>query len=247
MAGVMDMVRALIGGGDDQSQPQSQVALAPQPKNYPTTADAEYAKKYDYSYGQPWAREFNDQSFRVLTGDPNQHPLQTQTVSDPGPLKDNNPMKDYYARAALAAQNSGLASLGFNPSRTAIDITHDPKEMNILGTYDKNNDDIYANARDPSTIVHESIHRGIHQLQGQPEWKPEFNEALDHHTNEMMVRALMQGRMGDHETENAGDIGLKQQEEAKGMFSQEHYRKLLEDMDMAASQYMARKHPGGPR
>src|SRR5882762_2655695 len=146
MAGIMDMVNALLG-----RNPSTVMHEASQPKEYPTSDDVAFARKQDYSYGQPWAPYFEGKQTNLLTGSPNATPWQTTNTpgSPPGG-------EDYYAKAALAAQNSGLASLGFDPTRSAADFSMDPKKVNILGMYKRKGDEIYANARDPSAIVHES-------------------------------------------------------------------------------------------
>ncbi len=167
-------ISALFGGG---SKPLS-VPFTPasQPTHYPTDEDAEFAKKYDYSYGQPWAPEFEGKSARLLAGSPNESPIPVTTISPDRPglspvaLKalTEGPIKNYYAKAALAVQNSALASLGFDPSKAVADLSRDPHTVNIAGFFKPRTDELYANAQDPSTIVHESIHRGIDKLSKSP-------------------------------------------------------------------------------
>lgn len=243
-----------VSGEVSPKRPAAQAAA--QPTRYPTSEDVAFARQHDYSYGQPWAPEFQGNAYRLLAGDPNESPLQTMGISadrlrSKAATKEiPSEFNDYYAKAALAVQNSGLALLGFDPSRVAADVTRDPKRVNILGTYNRKTDEIYANARDPSTIVHESIHRGIQKLKESPFWKPEFEE-VGRSNNESAVRWLMQLRMGDPESENEGSVNQKQVKTAKWVFkdSRDAVRlsRLLDEMDYAASQYMAAKRPGGPR
>ena len=248
--------------------PPEKTYLASPTLNYPTSDDVNFARKYDYSYGQPWAPEFENKSARVLTGDANKllagstepvaETFDTRRFNDPRLDK----LKDYYAKAALAVENSALAKLGFDPSKTAADILKDPARVNIVGAYQPKNDQIYSNVGAPSSIVHESIHRGIKKLQDSPYWKKEF-EPFGHGSNEMLVRYLMQSKMGDPERVEdqaaAASIGtdtsegLKQQDAAASMFnpSKSSLAKtrldLINKMEEAAANYIADKHPGGPR
>jgi hypothetical protein len=254
----MGILDYFFGGGGSTNIPASI------PSQYPTNADAQFAKQQDYSYGQPWASEFNDQIYRVLIGDPNAKALSSATIpgdklksylqkksSSPGapPELTQNPLQDYYARAALASQNSGLALLGFNPSKSSIDVTRSPANVNMLGFYAPKNDELYANALRADPIVHESIHRGIELLSHQPEWKPEFDTFKDSDNQEMLVRELMKQRMGAPEMHGA--IADQQMSQAKTMFetgsNSSHNQQLLEAIDKAAADYLARKHPMGPR
>lgn len=249
--GLLD--RVLQALGITSATPATTYHAASQPLQYPTSDDAVFARQYDYSYGQPWAQEFNNNSYRVLLGNPNARNLQAETVSGERMQREapgvRDVMKDYYARAALAVQNSGLALLGFDPSKVAADVTRDPTHVNMVGFYRPRTDEIYANARDPSAIVHESIHRGIQKLKESPFWRPEFDEILNPE-NENAVRRIMQVRMGDPEGQR-GDIDARQRNTAEFRFTKDvgsaRLTKLLDQMEMAASQYMAARRPGGPR
>ncbi len=224
---------------------------------YPTKDDAAFARQQDWSYGQPHARYFNNEQVRLLTGDPNQRPFPA-TEYEGNALRGirripgiRPTMDEYYARGALAAQRSPLAKLGFDPSRTAADVMRDPEKVNILGRYSPGVDQMYANARWPSTLVHESIHRGMERLSKSPFWKPEYNELLDSE-NENVVRYLMFKRMGDPEAaDTKGKAGLEQRAWAIDRFTRGtksgHLSKLLDQMESAAAQYLARIQPGGPR
>jgi hypothetical protein len=166
--------------------------------------------------------------------------------------------KDVYAKAALASEGSALAKLGFDPNRTALDVTRDPTNVNVLGFHRPSSDEIYANARTPSAIVHEGVHRGIQKLRESPFWDKGFQPDDE----ELLVRHLMQTKMGDPEkgedaaisaTKNRPIVGLQQQEMARALFDPNRSsfagKRLdkLKDMEEAAANYIAQKHPGGPR
>jgi hypothetical protein len=241
--------------------------LAEPMKHYPTSEDVDFARKYDYSYGQPWAPEFENRSARVLTGNPNvaleaktptQFPAETFNTARFKNEPRAEALKDYYAKAALAAEASPLAKLGFDPNRTALDLVRDPEKVNILGVHQPDADDMYVNARAPGNIIHESIHRGIQKLRESPFWKPEF-EPQD---EELMVRHLMQSKVGDPRSEmverakadpeyNKEMLRLEQM--ARALYNPKENlwasvrQKHLDDMEQAAAQAVAAKRPGGPR
>lgn len=243
MSSLGDMIGALFGG----SAPQPVNHPADPVMQYPSHEDAAFARQQDYSYGQPYAPYFTGDKATLLTGNPNQKPMQTTDIGKRG-VQALGANDDYYARAALATNNSALAGLGFDPSHTAADYNMDPKMVNILGEYRRKDDQIYANALDPSAIVHESIHRGIEKLRNSPQWQPEFNDIANGPMNEAAVRHIMTNQMGNPEVTNSGPLGKQQRDWAEAMFNgYPHYQKLLNSMEAGASQYMANKHPMGPR
>jgi hypothetical protein len=263
---ILAWLKGLVTGS---GQPEPKTYLAEPMKQYPTSDDVDFARKYDYSYGQLWAPEFENRSARLLTGNPNvaltaktptQFPAQTfntARITD----KRADVLKDYYAKAALAAEASPLAKLGFDPNRAALDIIRDPEHVNLLGVHQPDADDMYVNARVPGNIIHESIHRGIQKLRESPYWKPEF-EPQD---EEMVVRHLMQSKMGDPRKEmversiaqtkpgEPNEDVVRLEKAARALFNPEvnlwagTRRKHLDDMEQAAANYIAAKRPGGPR
>jgi hypothetical protein len=240
----------LFGGGSPEPP---KYFPSSRPATYPTSEDVDFARKQDYSYGQPWAHEVNNQSARFLVGDPNEEDLKTDLVGgkrleqwQKGTPRLN--ISDLYGKAALAAEHSALAKLGFDPNRAAMDTLHDPHRMNVIGYYDPFKDKIYSNAEMPYNLIHESIHRGVDKLRESPYWEKDFGR-LEH---EDIVRYLMKNKMGDPEAIWKGKPGYDQQiahaewNFDKGLYA-ERNKKLLEAMEKAASQYIAAKHPGGPR
>lgn len=247
MADVSEVIRALLAGDKPQSR-------------YPNRDDAQFAAAQDFSYGKPWASNFTDQQYNVLTGDPNAvlrgKPVQSEIQSGdylksmPDSLG-QHPADNFYKKAALATNRSALASLGFDPSKAALDFNMGP-HATIYGAYSPKTDEIYSNALHPSNIVHESIHRGMEHLKNSPYWKSEFGY-LD---PEMVVRHLMKTKMGDPETVVGADNPGQQQineatkmfEGPEGMFQPgANRRRILADMETAASKYIAAKNPRGPR
>lgn len=215
--------------------------------NYPTSEDAQFAKKQDWSYGQPYAPYFEGKRFTHLMGDPNARPLEMHNLNMDRFGQNSAPaINDYYAKAALAANRSPLASLGFDPTRTAADLGRDPRKVNISGMYLPEDDQMYANAQDPSSIVHESMHRGIQKLSESPYWKPEWEGNTKGLFNEYLVRKLMQEKAGDPEG-GLGAVDAEQKGRAVDLFKQTKHRKTLDDMESAAALLIAKQRPRGPR
>jgi len=75
---------------------------------------------------------------------------------------------DTYARAGLASRRSALAALGLDPRRFALDGMTKEGSTNVAGAYSAKNDAGFAVPGDTpdgaSTLVHESIHRGLQRL-----------------------------------------------------------------------------------
>jgi hypothetical protein len=255
----LDTILSFLKGGSAPStpEPQGKTYTSSPRLNYPTSDDVDFARKYDYSYGQPWAPEFEGKSARLLAGSPESVPMPATVMGAPKPLDtlvpQAAPLKDVYAKAALAAEGSPLAKLGFDPNRMALDLSRDPRKVNIEGRYRPATDEIYANARLPDVLVHESMHRGIQKLQNSPFWQKEFDPMVEGLNNEMMVRHLMQSKMGDPEAaiDSWAPVAKQQRSDASYLFNKSHYadqrQQTLNKMEDAAAQYIAAKRPGGPR
>jgi len=257
---VSNWLKGLTGGQPSYSTPSSKVIPATENPSYPTSDDVKSARQNDYSYGQPWAREFTGNSMRFLAEDPNsafraQRPLKARTFTNEGGFR-----SDTLAKAALASNRSALASLGFDPTKMSLDFTQDPSKVNMtgltrsgVGKSDIPVDDIYVNARDESVPVHESIHRGIERLHDSKFWKPEFDEMYKPDMNEYLVRHLMQSKMGNpEETSYSGDRDKKQRQHASWLFNSDltgasRRQDLINQMEAAAAQAVMSHRPGGPR
>lgn len=224
---------------------------------YPTSDDVDFARQYGHFDINPRSEYLNNQRARVLSGDPNpwylgraDH-LPAKEVKDQGVPR---AMRDYYARGALAAKRSALATLGFDPAVVAADLERDPDKVNLLGASRDN--EIYANARHPSTLVHESIHRGIDRLKASPFWKPEFNQydsKDNYNNNEHIPRYVASRKLGEADwNDNWGAYSNPQlRKNALSHFEEsvgaQRNKRILDDMEMAASRYMASRNPRGPR
>lgn len=206
---------------------------------YPSVDDARYALSQGFGYGtgnEPYIEahqarvmgetdrggNFNarsgagmliDQAVGAVDDDKLSRMINLDSIKN-WPLKEK--LGATFAQAALAVNRNPIAALGFDPSRTVMDLVM--KGANVGGAYEKKRDAIYANidAADPSSVVHESIHRGIEKLRN---GSAEAREILDKLPNEeYVVRYMMKQFAGDPE-KGSGAAGDKQRETAIAMFS----------------------------
>lgn len=244
------------GGAPRPSEDRMAAAWLPQDdrplERYPTHEDVGFARQYGHFDIDPRSEYLNNQKFRLLAG--NARPflegknggLPAADIRDPGEFTRRR-MHDYYARAGLASKRSALAALGFDPSVTTVDTG---AGFNVLGaTRGDDRGEIYANIRNPSTLVHESIHRGVDRLKRTPFWRPEFKQYdadFDFDSNEHIPRYLMDKRVGQTSESNPPlrDRAVYHFEQSLGS---KRNKKILDDMEMAASRYMASRNPRGPR
>lgn len=165
-----------------------------------------------------------------------------------------------YAAAQQAIRRSPLAALGYDPTKFALDVeaqkgapTHYAGAYIGPGYSSENGerreiDSGYVNANYPSTLVHESTHRGINQLRESgllPNWVKFLPD------EELIVRVLMADRVGDPEV-GRGAAGERLRAEALNAFDEgsvlgRFRRAGLAAMEEAATKELARRKPGGPR
>jgi transposase len=176
-----------------------------------------------------------------------------------------------FARAALASKRHALATLGFNPKQTMLDLvaspaTHnigiaglnaDKRRMSPRATEDEvldpTTDKMYANPSIPasgSTIVHESIHNGLQKvLARHPELEAELRQKLPilmdprarDDFSELATRHIMDTVMGNTE-EGSGPEATRQVHAAR--WYAEHipeFKKMLDKVTRAAEEMVGRK------
>lgn len=135
---------------------------------------------------------------------------------------------DSFAQAALASRSSALASLGFDPRRVT---THARKDkFNISGAFFPTQDEIWTSGDHPSTVLHESLHRGIQKLKGEVEI-PEEDE-------ELIVRRMMQRMYNDVER-GGGDVNDQQVAEAEAWADQ--LDPIIEKLEAAAKKRIGKQ------
>lgn len=221
---------------------ETPVTVAPPLGTYPTKDDARFARDSGFGYGENWQGVLDVVRALSDAGAP---------ISADGMYLDDVPSipttpvvdDDSVMRAALAANRSPLAALGFDPRKASVDVVS--KGMNVEGFYDPKKDFIFYSrnsASDPegSALTHEATHRGIKMLQDSPnavDWPNGSSE-------EIVVRQLMKANTGDPEQGPTADRykagGWYLRDTADG-------RKFLETLQHAAQREIARRKPGGPR
>jgi hypothetical protein len=251
---------------------------------YPSLADAMFAQKMDYGYGQNWTDHFQDK-VATLALEPLFIPEETtkeaakrifetkagdRVVAElPEGARNfvRREMQGMVARGALAAARDPIAALGFDPKNTVMDVLSKPttlygmtvtwrdgKPVNPIKTAVNVASENFEKV--PSTIVHESIHRGMEILRREaPETMKEFTDIYDRwgqakaqglssaNAEEFLVRHIMTTVMGDPEAESAG----KQRTQAMEFMKDPKNLIALDRLRATAAQLISQKHPRGPR
>jgi hypothetical protein len=216
----------------------------PYPVNYPTSEDAARARANNLEYGSP-AASFGKKNVKSQVA-----PLSevANSFNESRPLRTKSQYQTVEAgevmyRDWLAARRSPTSSLGFSPFKTAY--TDNPTgRLNIGGMYDPKSEDdprrspIWFDLNNPSSQVHESMHRGINLLRR----AGKLPFPVSQHEDEMLVRALMLRHFGDVEKQ-PGMLRHPQIDEAARTITD----KQLDDLENAAADYLAEKRPMGPR
>lgn len=230
------------------------------PKNeYPTQEDVDLAEKSDNAYGKTYEPYVKDQVARVLGWSDKKGLFNPESAIGMDFEKllsedtfKNNPVRNastggWFAKAALAIARDPIATLGFDPSNTLVDVRSGSK-TNIGGLTDINTGHMYVN--EGSAIVHESIHNGLGKLAKR---NPEAYNDIRQRTglsDENIVRYIMHTVMGNPE-QGEGTTGDKQIKDAKWLFEEstlaDTHKKVLKKLQDLAADEIAKKHPGGPR
>jgi len=157
-----------------------------------------------------------------------------------------------FTQAGLAANRVPVAMLGFDPNRIAMDLVSDGGKVTLGGSFNPKADGIYANIDklDPSTVLHESIHRGFEIVRQRSEEGKKLLKELP--AEETVTRWVMHSMAGDPEANSSGAVNDKQRKHAVELFSQKTlYAQGLKDklsrvMEIAAELHKEQR-PGGPR
>ena len=229
MAGILDFLF-----GSKEVEPRT---------DYPSSEDVQMADRYDSTYGDNSGRQLGIESLTPTMPSKDVIGLFKRMGRESGRGDDYNKIlqqvreesdpdrRDYMMRAYIASQRSAIAASGFDPSRTIVS-SDDPEKLkySVAGLYaphlltlegSRGKDiDVIAALRaknvDPSTVVHESMHRGIEQLIRKKYRDdadlvraeggiPTPNEDLERAKvgeQEDIVRALMQKYYGNVENQN---------------------------------------------
>jgi len=213
---------------------------------YPDKEDTKFASESGAFYGQNDESFTQGKSFRslaenVVSGSPNN--LASEDVSfthaiqelrDAGRDDDADLAQEVYQKANLAVRRNPIAKLGYDPRRVGLVLgrTFNTSAFSPEGAEDGGGH-AYANAKesidgkdDYSTIVHESIHRGIERLWDAGKLPDDVMTKLgirispdgDHvGDTETVTRWIMASQMGDPEV--GGETGQRQMATARRKFS----------------------------
>ena len=164
-----------------------------------------------------------------------------------------NQIDNRMMRAALAANRSPIAALGFDPSKVALDAKVDGGTLGgayLHGGKDKY-DDIYTRVTPDDSIVHESTHRGLYKLMDK---YPEMQSLLQGSPNqELIVRYLMHKNAGDPEGHiPSEEMDVKQRQEGidtyeKGWNAKEYQDNLNKIEELAIQAMKDRGRRVGPQ
>lgn len=278
MAGLTDVLSWLRG---PQPAPSLGMEKAPPLAAYPTQQDADYARNYGFADSGINEDYLNNNRARVLgvplnmkepakggkasvsremfiplsgVGNDSKTVLSDKSSSDVNLNKDpqlQGDLRNVMMQAALAANRSPIAAMGFDPSRTVIDTVI--KNPAIAGWYRPDADRMYATTDDPSAVVHESTHRGFKMLRDKyPEQVDNIMRKMP--DEEVVVRWLMNSKGGDPE-HGTGNISDKQRQQGINAFdnknwpaastqNQEYLRQLEE---LAIQDRLTRSRRSGPQ
>jgi len=254
----MDMGNILswLTGGAQATPSPPQMTPAPPMGAYPNSDDVAFAKKAGFGYGNPAESFIEGKAAQVLKPDTDGMKIEdiVKATKDPKSVSvidtEKDPiagkqLDDVYTKAALAVNRMPIAALGFEPRKAAMDVQLG--KANLGGLYSPSEDTMWVNSTYPSALVHESTHRGINLLRGNPEAKQILGDMPN---EEAIVRYLMAKQGGDDE-KGLGGISDAQREGAlysfdKGLRSNT-YQKNLQSLDKIAQDMIAKRNPRGPR
>lgn len=231
---------------------------APPLDNYPTIQEGLNAIKEGFGYGTGLEPYINAEVARVYdslprTGDFDEVMKAKTSNIDMTKFKNidvKNKVNTFFAQAALAANRSAIASLGFDPGKMKLQLDMGP--TNVAGITDPKNNEMWVNAieQNKSTAVHESIHAGLNYLRkNSDEADSLFHELspLDP-GGENIVRYIMYKTMGDPEP-SKGPLAKEQRDRAVSFFEKIDKRNQdkLKKLEEIAADLWKEKRPRGPK
>ena len=259
-----------------QATPSLGLEAAPALPAYPSSHDADYARNYGFGDNSVNEDYLNNNKARVLgvtqtfqeptkkgkgsttremflpvsgAGSNGKTLMNDVNSADIDLNKDprmQGQMRNVMMQAALAANRSPIAAMGFDPSRVVMDT--EIKNPNVGGLYRPGEDRMYVPLPLHDSIVHESTHRGLTKLREKyPDQVTAIAGNISPNNEEMVVRWLMNSRAGDPEG-FGGKGDARQRQEAIDMFAnkknQEVVRKLEE---LAIQDRLTRSRRSGPQ
>lgn len=217
------------------------------PAGWVSSDELNESKKYDRSYGDPSAGFFQPGAKVRMPDNLGAwiNAYNKEALGGAGYKAIDQTTADSLHTAWAAAQSTAIAALGYDPSRlvTLPAAATKDRTATIAGAYSPKKDELYTTGEYASTMVHESIHRGIQKLR-EAGRLPESATRVD---NETLTRAFMSKYYGDVEK---GRGGLADEQVRAGELIQKSnpgYVKMMGDVEAAAAQLSYEKRPRGPR
>jgi hypothetical protein len=233
-------------------------------QNYPTPADAVAARAGGFGYGEPTSAYIEGSSGRIFGTPKGALPMEgrkpvtdrdldtdfwdvanrtwatpTTQVANP---KQRAVTQDAVTRAAIAANYSPLAALGFDPRALITDVSGKSKLGGLAGMTNPDTGEMVYNAgvSDPSTIIHEAMHRALLTLKDDKRLPPRLQARLqnpDH--EESTVRQFVRAQAGNPET----DSDATEQAAQGPQWTPEE----MEIVNKLAQEKIQKNRPRGPR
>jgi hypothetical protein len=236
-----------------KEQPVSYGRATPD-QSWPSEADLATSRKYDQTYGNKFAPTVTEGAMIDRPSFAQAQKLYLSKSDTPNLQPVDQEQKDRLETAWLAANKTALGSLGFDPRHIAS--TPATKEATtVAGFYKPENDKIWYNEKYPSTIIHESLHRGIQELKDAgklPDW-------LKSNMEETLVRGMMLKHLGNIEM-GRGETGNKQIQYAQNLMEPrmshgavwatnhgKSFPNMLTELESLAARHLYEKQPRGPR
>lgn len=222
---------------------------APSLSGYPDIFDAKYAIENNFGYGtglEPYIKAEVARIYKTVGRGKLDEVLNAPTDNTDLTKLENLGLRErvgtIFTQAALASNRSAIATLGFDPTKINLQAKQGP--ANLGGFYNPNNDKIWINVvpGNESSVVHESIHRGLEMLSRQ---SPEAKDIIDKLPEEQVVRYMMYKTMGDPEGRQ-GEIDKKQRDQGKALENSDIAAKV-EQLELMVAELHKNNRPRGPR
>lgn len=240
--------------------PSAAPTLAPLPTEYPSDADAAFARQNEFGYGTGLEPYISGDRAR-LVGSPRGDTSAVANFIESIPVMDvreqekKNYISDAMTKAALVANRSPITSVGFDPSKMGLETSG--AKTTLGGVYWPRRDVAFATTSSNENIVHEATHRGLEKLRKSGALSEEEQKWLSNSDmEEYLIRYLMQKYAGikpppKEENLSKGEIGKAQHRTAAYLFDETFRRgdnqKMLAAIERKAQDFIAAQRPRGPR
>jgi hypothetical protein len=233
--------------------------------NYPTSNDAETARRGGFGYGEPTSayiegtagRIFGDKKGALpmegrapadrvsLHGDPDEfwnianRAWTTPTTQNRDPTQ-TKILQSEMTQAALAANYSPLAALGFDPRMVTTDVSGRSKLGALAGMTDPETGRMVYKAGDSATIIHEAMHRALLTLKDDKRLPARLQARLQNPAHEeSTVRQFVKAQAGNPEKDEAA----RDQQGQGPQWTPEE----MQIVNKLAQEKIAKNRPRGPR